>query len=132
MSDIKMIGQDPDVVQVMRAWTVEAPDWTPPYKSRAISPTRVIAVWVDGVINRVSVSGPYRMKSGAVAEPKHDRDTSHIGGTGNVDHRADRDRMQYVTANPDGSWKYYVRDDFPDWVEEFVTRNAPVRVQVRG
>lgn len=126
--EVVIVQQAADVVQVMRTWTVTAPDWTPPYRARAIAPTKVVAVWVDGVISRVSVSGPYRMKSGAEAQPKHSTDESHIGGTGQPDHRIDRDRMQYVNVCADGRWDRYTRDQFPAWAEEFVTANAPVEV----
>lgn len=130
--DVVIVQQARDVHQVMRTWAVSAPDWTPSYKTRTIVPTRVSAVWVDGKINRVAVSGPYRMKSGAVAVAKGVRDESHIGGTGSVNFRPDQDRMEFVHTNPDGSWVEYSRDNFPGWVEEFVTRNAPTFTAQEG
>lgn len=119
MSDeVTIIQKATDDVQIMRTWAVIAPDWTPQYKTRVISPSKVVAVWVNGKINRVAVMGPYRMKSGAVAVPKFARDESHIGGTGDPDYRTDWHRMTYCY---DGRW-----DAFPSWVPQFIAGNAPM------
>lgn len=130
MEQIRVVGTVPDVVQVMRTWTIEgAPDWTPPYKRRAIVPTTVKAVWIDGKIDRIAVHGPYRMKDGSVAKPKFDRDESHIGGTGNSDYRHDWDRMEFVRAEADGTWSGFYADKFPSWMEAFIAAHQPATTQ---
>lgn len=117
MEEVKITEQHADRVQIMRTWSVEAPDWTPWCKTRAIAPRTVSIVWVDGVVDRIAVTGPYRLKSGKVAEPKFTGDQSHIGGTGDRDYRVDRDRMSYY--NPRRT------DDFPRWIPQFIADHAP-------
>ncbi len=117
-SGVTITGRYDDVVQVMRTWDVEAPNWTPPYKTRAIAPRKVVAVWVDGRLDRVSVTGPYRLKSGELAQPKFPRDESHIGGTGEPNFRRDWNRMTYCRNLRDF-------ETLPGWLPQFLTDNAP-------
>lgn len=127
--DVKITQQHDDVVQVMRTWDVEAPDWTPPFKSRPIAVRKVAAVWVNGRINRIAITGPYRLKSGALAQPKHNRDESHIGGTGDPDYRPDHHRMSYARPDADGrvvDEPYNGRTDFPEWIPAFIAEHGPV------
>jgi hypothetical protein len=118
---VKITGQQPDRTTVVRTWDVEGPDWTPKFKSRAIAVRRISVVYVDGVVSRIAVTGPYRMKSGKTAEPKFEGDQNHIGGTGDPDYRFDYDRMTHVNGRE--------RDtihEFPAWVWDFIeAQEAP-------
>lgn len=127
---VRITGSHDDVVQVMRVFDVEAPDWTPPHKAKAIAPRKVVAVWVDGKIHRIAVSGPYRRKNGTLAQPQFERDESHIGGTGSPDHRPDWDRMTHVALDADGRVcvrrPYGGSADFPDWMPGLIAEHGPV------
>lgn len=124
MSEIKITGTQPDRVEVTRTWEVEAPDWTPGYKSRTIAPRKVTGVWVNGVLERISVTGPYRLKSGKLAEPKFERDEGHIGGTGSPDYRPAYDRTTFVGHDNDGRVSEYTLRDFPEWVWDFIAEQT--------
>jgi hypothetical protein len=109
--DVKVTRVHPERVQIMRTWSIEAPDWTPAYRTRAIAPRKISVVWVDGEVSRVAVSGPYRLKSGKLSEDE--------GGTGDPDYRADWDRMEYYRGWSGDSNRY------PAWVPQFIADHTP-------
>jgi hypothetical protein len=120
MDEVKITGTHDDVVQVMRAWDIEAPDWTPQYNTKPIAPRKITGVWIDGVIDRAAVTGPYRLKSGKTSQD--------WGGTGDNDHRPGYGNTTSVSVGADGRVPYgssYEREQFPDWVPQFIADNAP-------
>lgn len=113
---VRIVRQHDDVVQVMRTWDVEgAPDWTPEYKERAIVPRKVVAVWVDGGIHTISVTGPYRLRSG--------KESAEWGGTGSTNWDPVHRYAVHARTGADG--RVVADDAVPDWIPDLIADHHP-------